>query len=954
MRFQEYQPLVKKEPLPRYSNIRIKVALIATLAFMVIASLTAFNRSTPISAIHDQSKDSSNDSGASLPFNNFRLPCCITPIKYTIELNVDMPGSNNHVPVVMGNSTIQFKVHTKTNIVVFHAVGMNVSDIILAGNSIDKIQYNDKMEYYILSFNSYLTPNNYTLSMYYKYRLNTDLSGFYLSKYKTSPTSRYFYMATTQFEATDARRAFPSFDEPDKKAVFSITLHVPLKYKALSNMPVASNTLSAYENKRRWIFKDTPKMSSYLVAFIISQFESTDTVYYNKIAVTVWTRQSMQYQGNYALLAAKTVLQEYTRLFDIEYPLAKLDLVAIPDFSAGAMENWGLITFRDTALLIDPDKSSNTNYQRVATVVAHELAHQWFGNLVTMQYWDELFLNEGFATLMEYKGTRAVNASWHINDQFYIMDTVRALDVDATINTHPIHFNVSTPSEISKIFDGISYSKAGSCLKMIEYYINHGHAAQVKSPGVPSPFFQGLNLYLHKHAYGNANRNDLWDAFDAVSDASSENPTISTIMNTWTEQPGYPIIDIALRGKTMILKQSRFMINGESSNATWIIPFSYQIYTNITGDIKSSPVLFILIKSKEVEVDIGKYVGNGHVIVKGNVNQQGYYRCKYNYPISVLMEWFNANPTFMSNLDRAGIIEDGLALLMSLQGKMELLSITQLLVNEDDYIVWASSVNRFNELNSVLKQSPYYSEFKLYIRWLIKRKVEEYQFNEQPTFMDQLLQSMLLNEAIIYGNKMVIDQAKALFANAPDDLQIELEHICNVAAVMYGYEHEYNIVLNKYLNSIFAQEQYRLLVALSSSLQGHLSIKTLELSTSDMVRSQDAVRLMSLVVLKPPMGVLIGWTWLRDNYEQLSNSGGMFSGINRFITLITSEMTSMSMIKDAEEFFINGKCSKVEHGPLADKAAMEGLEHAYNKNKWLKVNGKLMADWIDTLKLEDE
>ena len=841
MQYQEYQPIFdeaiedEKFPVIQKSNKRKYVALL--ILFLVTFSFVTFlsrpKYQNAISKLNDTPS-----------YNEFRLPNDITPSRYIIGLDIEMPTIHKPLALVKGQSIIHVNVNTPTSKLIFHIADQNITYTQLSSSSgpidIASQEYNTEMEYQILNFNAPLQVGDYILELKYQYFLNNDLRGFYVSRYKTSSTSKSYFLAITQFEATDARRAFPNFDEPEFKAVFEITLHVDNQYHALSNMP---STVTNHNDKTVYTFDPTPKMSSYLVAFCVSQFEATQVVYYKSIAIKVWTRQGMTYQGTYAADAAKVVLKEYTNLFQIDYPLPKLDMIAVPDFSAGAMENWGLITYRDTAILIDPKISTNSNYQRVATVIAHELAHQWFGNLVTMAYWDELFLNEGFATLMEYKGANAVNKTWQIKDQFYIMDSIRALDVDATVNTHSIHVGVKSPAEIGKIFDGISYSKAGSCLRMLEFYVN--------GPS-PNAFFSGLTTYLTKHSYGNAHRDELWDSFP--------NLPIKEMMTTWTEQPGYPIIEIEIVNDILILTQSRFMINPIANDQTWIIPFSYQVYTNTSGTIEKSKVEFILLRNKVTKIPI---TTKDIFIIKGNVHQQGFYRVKIpqNWYL-IAYDWFVIDPTFMSNMDRAGLIEDALALVMTGQSDdlAGLFQITRILQHETDYIVWTTAINRFNEIESVLRTSPFYSQFKLYLRYLLDNISNTLGWHPQHDHVTSLLQSVILNQAIVAGNRHVIDAAFDIFKKQHkqgededgmlvlnkhgEHVSLELLHVADKAAVMYGYELEYNIIYEKYKKSIFAQEQQRLLVSLASSLQGHLSMKTLDLSISDHVRSQDAVRLM--------------------------------------------------------------------------------------------------------------
>eukprot|EP00834_Sanchytrium_tribonematis_P004399 NODE_214_length_12495_cov_0.543078.p3 type:complete len:380 gc:universal NODE_214_length_12495_cov_0.543078:10334-11473(+) len=367
----EYQPLVDPFNPKIRNNTRTKM-LAALIALVLSCSFMAYmvwpTLKTNYVAQHG------------LLYNEFRLPTDVHPTHYNIGLDITMPTKSDNSSVVKGFVIMDIEVTSATDKIVFHTVDQELENVALVQKEknykIAKSNYNKEMEYQVLIFDKKLEKGSYSLSMGFKYDTRYDLRGFYLSSYKTSEFSEDYWIGVTQFEATDARRAFPNFDEPDKKATYDITLHVPKEYHALSNMPISRKV--DHGESTIYEFQTTPKMSSYLLAFAVSQFEPTEVVKtVNNVEVRCWTRQGMTDQGVYAAAAAVKVLEKYTELFDIEYPLPKLDMIAIPSFSAGAMENWGFVTYRDTAILIDPKISSEGNYQRVATVVAHELAHQW-------------------------------------------------------------------------------------------------------------------------------------------------------------------------------------------------------------------------------------------------------------------------------------------------------------------------------------------------------------------------------------------------------------------------------------------------------------------------------------------------------------------------------------------------------------------------------------------------
>jgi len=387
--------------------------------------------------------------------------------------------------------------------------------------------------------------------------LNDKLRGFYLSETKKR---RY---AVTQFEATDARRAFPSFDEPAYKATFQINLVIDKSDTAISNGKIVSDTPGPGDGKHTLKFSPTPKISTYLVAMMVGDFVcragAADNIPIRVCAVP----EKADYTG-FALEAAEAILRYYDKYYSVKYPFEKLDIIAFPDFAAGAMENVAAITYRETLLILDDKTGSVDAHQAVADVLAHEMAHQWFGDLVTMKWWDDIWLNEGFATWMAWKPVEANKPDWH-EEQQEIQQTGGALSNDAIASVRKIRANAETPGDIQALFDGVAYGKAASVLRMVEAYIG------------PDVFQKGVNAYLEKHAYGNATAEDFWNQVTATS-----GKPVDKIMKTFTEQSGAPLVTVqsACSGdKTLVtLTQERYFASStkmkEGSKEIWQIPVS--------------------------------------------------------------------------------------------------------------------------------------------------------------------------------------------------------------------------------------------------------------------------------------------------------------------------------------------------------------------------------------------
>ena len=411
-----------------------------------------------------------------------------------------------------------------------------------------------------------------TLRMAFTGTLNDKMAGFYRSGY-TAPGGETRYMGVTQFEATDARRAFPCWDEPSLKATFDVTLRVPADRTALGNMPPARSALCTVgKGASGWkdvAFERTPLMSTYLVAWVVGEFDVVESETKEGVTVRVWTPPGLGEQGRFALDVATKTLSFFTDYFGAPYPLPKMDMVAVPDFAAGAMENWGLVTYRTVLALYDPATTGSAVKQQSAYVVCHELAHQarmlcallhmraelltthapdnpralraqWFGNLVTMEWWSHLWLNEGFATWAGWLAVHALFPEWRVWDQVLVNEQARGLELDGLASSHPIEVEIPDASKVNEIFDAISYAKGASAIHMLVAYM--GEAA----------FKEGMRLYVRRHAWGNAATGDLWRA---LGDASGK--PVAELMGCWTQQTGYPVVRASRRGDELQVTQAR-------------------------------------------------------------------------------------------------------------------------------------------------------------------------------------------------------------------------------------------------------------------------------------------------------------------------------------------------------------------------------------------------------------
>jgi puromycin-sensitive aminopeptidase len=455
-----------------------------------------------------------------------RLPTTVAPTGYRIELSPDLKEFT-----FTGRQEIDVVVTEPTKVFVLHAAELTISDVAVEsdGGTPENVQSFDCQEAFErleLVLASECPAGRYTIRLRFQGTLNDRLVGFYRSNYEVKGVAKI--MGTTQFEACDARRAFPCFDEPAIRATFQISMIVDTYLTAISNMPVVSEEPCKAQpsaNKKLVKFDTSPPTSSYIVGFCVSELDFVSAIGPRGIPIRVYTTPGKSAQANFALEVAVKSLTWLEQFFGIDYPLPKLDLLAVPDFSIGAMENWGLLTFRETALLMDAQLSSTATKTRVAYIISHELSHMWFGNLVSIEWWSQLWLKEGFATYFGWAAVDGIYPEWGVWMDFLTGTTNTALDLDELTSTHPVEVEVTDENQINEAFDAISYRKGASIIRMLAAYLGKDCLRK------------GLSAYLKKYAYSSASTADLWQS---LQEASGK-PVAST-MCSWTQQPGFPLL----------------------------------------------------------------------------------------------------------------------------------------------------------------------------------------------------------------------------------------------------------------------------------------------------------------------------------------------------------------------------------------------------------------------------
>src|SRR5262245_20653950 len=560
--------------------------------------------------------------------SSYRLPTNVTPERYEIRLTPDLKTWT-----FSGEEKVSIQIHEPVREIILNAAELELHSASLTlkdGRNLPaQVDLDSENEQARFVFSQAVPTGACELQIKFSGILNDKLHGFYRSTYK-DVDGREKPLASTQFESTDARRAFPCWDEPAFKAVYQVTLVIDEQLTAISNARVVSER-PAGTGKKAVVFADTMKMSTYLVAFIVGEFEATEAVMAGGAPLRVWAVPGKKLLTRFALDIGKASLDYFSRYYDIPYPGDKLDLIAIPDFASGAMENLGAITFRETALLVDVEKATRAELERVADVVSHENAHMWFGDLVTMKWWNGLWLNEAFATFMEMLAVDAWKPDWRRWDSFTI-SRAAAMQVDGLKSTRPIEFPVERPEEAAGMFDVLTYEKGASVLRMLEQYL--GAAA----------FRDGIRVYLKRHQYGNAETTDLWDALENAT----EQP-VRTLMDSWIFQPGYPLISVEKHGRGVRLSQQifRYLQDGSIPSQRWYVPIFLRAGSK-SGIVQQT----LLLTEQERTVEFEE--SPEWVVV--NAGGHGFYRVRYSHE---LLETLKASvKQQLSSVEKFGLVND--------------------------------------------------------------------------------------------------------------------------------------------------------------------------------------------------------------------------------------------------------------------------------------------------------
>lgn len=854
-------------------------------------------------------------SGASAPPREV-LPTNVKPLKYTLSFEPNFTDFTFE-----GTESIELAVNSLTDTITLNLTEITIHQADVNDVAVKSIEYDEKAQTATFKLADTVTEGSVVhLNLTFSGILNDKMAGFYRSSYDDNGTTKY--LATTQMEPTDCRRAFPSFDEPALKAKFDISLIADRSLVCLSNMNEKATVL--LDNDRKKVtFHTTPLMSTYLVAFVIGDLRHVENNSY-RVPIKVYATPGSEHLGQYAADITAKTLVFFDKKFDIPYPLPKCDLVAIPDFSAGAMENFGLITFRNADLLINPKETDVTMLTRVTEVVMHELAHQWFGNLVTMDFWDGLWLNEGFATWMSWFACNSLYPEWKVWES-YVNDTLQgAMGLDALRSSHPVEVPVQRADQINQIFDNISYSKGSSLLKMIADWLGE------------DVFIAGVSQYLKKHMWGNTQTSDLWSS---LSEASGQD--VVKVMDIWTKKVGYPIIDVKEDNGKVTVTQNRYLTSADVKPEEDKV--LYPVFLNVKTSSGTDRSLVLDSRSKTFEVDAKDD------FFKLNGGQSGIYRTSYE-----ASRWAKLGkaPEKLSVEDRVGLVADARSL--SVSGYIpttDLLNLVDGWTDETNYVVWdtilgsVSSVkNNFKRVSSEIDHA-----LDAFTRDLISKQLllVGWEFKESDSFTEQQLKQSLFSSAADAGQKEVVADCKKAFkdyvAGNKSAIHPNSRNSVFLVAIKYGGKEEFDQLYQIYLKPLSVEEKLGALRMLGRTPDADLRAKLLDLTLqSDVIKQQDMLYAMVGLTAERDSGLQL-WHWFTANWDKICKM----------------LPPGLSMLGSAVSVSIRGLSTQAERSAVADffkdkdtagfdQALAQSLESLDSRIAWVERDTKAIQEWIAT------
>ncbi|KAM9366568.1 aminopeptidase N-like [Symphorus nematophorus] len=894
------------------------------------------------------------------PWDHYRLPGSLVPVSYNVTLRPRLEPNADSLYIFTGSSAVVFRCEKETDLIIIHSNKLNLTTFSghhaklsgLGGATVPTIEKSwlvVRTEFLVLQLRSRLTAGaSYVLYTEFVGELADDLEGLYRSEYDEDGVTKV--IATSQMQPTYARKTFPCFDEPAMKAVFNVTIMHNRTTVALSNGIEIDTAISVIDGVpvRVTTFEPTERMSTYLLAFIVSDFVYIQSTQNKNLLVRIWARRKAidDRQGDYALKVTGPILQFYEHYYNATYPLSKSDQIAIPDFNAGAMENWGLITYRETALLYDPAMSSTGNKERVTTIIAHELAHMWFGNLVTLRWWNDLWLNEGFASYVEYLGADHAEPTWNIKDQIILYDLHKVFGVDALVSSHPLsrrEEEVNDPAQISEMFNTISYSKGAAVLRMLSEFLTE------------PVFAKGLSSYLNTFAFNNTVYTDLWDHLQqAVENTPGVNipDTVHNIMHRWTLQMGFPVVTIDTR--TGSITQKHFLLDPDSVvdrpsqfNYIWFVPIKW-IKTGV-----EQQQYWLLQKTDTHSL----MRASGQDWVLANTNVSGYFRVNYDLGNwDRLVSLLNTNHQALSIINRAQLIDDAFNLARAKIVSTTLaLRTTTYLSKERDYIPWESTLKNLNYFILMFDRTEVYGALQTYLKRKIQPLFEHFRaitnnWTKVPTgHTDQYNEINAIGTACSMGVAECRELIKSWYRGWMENphhnpIHPNLKSTVYCHAIAYGGVEEWDFAWKMFKNSTLASEASRLRSAMACAKAPWILNRYLEYTLDPTkIRKQDAISTIQYIA-RNVVGLPLAWNFVRarwsDLFQQYGKSSFSFSNL---ISGIVQRFSTEFELQELKKFKEDNLHVGFGSGTLALEQA---IEKTTANIKWVTENKALVLKWL--------
>ncbi|XP_041988215.1 glutamyl aminopeptidase isoform X2 [Aricia agestis] len=870
-----------------------------------------------------------------------RLSKAIRPKHYKLTLNPDLTTG-----LFKGDVVINIDVLSPKTFVALHTKFLGIDDVKFYKGASEMTNFTffeaTTNEQLILQFNDHLEPGAYETHVQFNGNLTRNIVGFYLSHLKNKGT-----MVASKFQPTYARQAFPCFDEPEFKATYDITLVKPQDYIALSNMNEISKEFDKDTNSDIVTFATSVPMSTYLACFVICNFDYKETEIDThgigkNFTLRSFAQKNETHKIDFAQDIGKRATEFYIQYYNVPFPLPKLDMIAIPDYVSGATEHWGLITYRETSFLVDETTASSTNKINVANTIAHELAHMWFGNLVTMKWWDEVWLNEGFASYMQVKALNALEPSWTMLDQFLTKTLHSVLVTDAKVSSHPIVQTVDTPDQITAIFDAISYNKGSSVLRMLEGFIGEDN------------FRKGVSDYLKKFEFGNTVTQDLLTCLDKYFRSDNSKLNLTYIMDTWTRQMGYPVLNVTKNEDNKYeVTQNHFLLDPDAVmkekspfKYRWFVPITYKTSKGVHDNI-----LWFPNTEDSVEITLDK----DEEWIKLNNNQVGYYRV--NYPLEMwekLIEQLKSGSSQLTISDRAHLLNDAFALAEASALPYSVpLHLTTYLTAEADYVPWDTAATALNKLANNVRNTSASELLERFIQHIIKPQYDKQSWEASKIgVIEGLSRAKILSLATKYHLPAAEGAVRAMFrrwldargSTQPLPVETDLRDFVYYYGMSNASQEEWDKLWNIYLTENDVQELSKLRAALAAPRNIDILKRYLTLAWGEEnIRSQDYLTVLSQISANPAGTVLV-WDDVRARWPQLVERFTLNSRyLGSLIPSITSGFNTPEQLKEMEEFF-----AAYPDAGAGESGRRRALETVRNNIRWAAAHTGDVTDWLNT------